>query len=225
MIRPINSEIQFHPKPIRYSDGRSSIVSIPNGYVQEALKTQDYQDLAKEFGLSVPLIRTVISVESSGNGFLIKEPSPARPKVRLESHWLYQLSAKPISKTRPDLSSKAWKPELVLGGSKEWNRLLDAMAFDSIAAIKSCSWGLGQVMGFNFQAAGCSTINQFVRENFAGEYWQARHMMNFIENNHILDELQRKDWEGFAYRYNGEGFRVNNYHGKLAAAYKRFSSR
>ncbi len=56
-----------------------------------------------------------------------------------------------------------WNRDLYKGGSAEWDeRLLDAMEFDEIQALKSASFGLGQVMGFNYTAAGCASIQQFI---------------------------------------------------------------
>jgi hypothetical protein len=222
-MKPVASGIEYSYPCIAYSDGRKSVCKIPSGYSQLALSEADYQDLSSEFGLEVALIKTVMDVESSGSGFLLNEPAPARPKILFEAQWFYKLTPKPVSKTRPDLSSPTWNRALYKGGSAEWSRLLDAMDFDEVQAVKSASFGLGQVMGFNYPAAGCSSLQQFIQENFAGEYWQARHMLNFIKNNNLLDELQRKDWAGFACGYNGPGYKANQYDIKLAQAYQRHS--
>ncbi|WP_062294649.1 N-acetylmuramidase family protein [Nostoc piscinale] len=221
MMKPVNTEIKYAFPLITYPDGRKSICNIPSGYVQSALSESDYKDLSNEFGLEVALVKAVMEVESNGSGFLLKEASPARPKILFEGHWFYKLTPKPVSKSRPDLSYPNWDKSKYKGGSSEWDRLLDAMAFDEIQALKSASFGLGQVMGFNYPAAGCASIQQFIQENFAGEYWQARHMMNFIVSNNLLDELKRKDWDGFARGYNGPGYKKNNYDTKLEAAYKK----
>lgn len=206
-----------------YTDRRKSLVSLPKGYVQSALADADYQTLSAEFGINVALIKTVIGVESAGSGFLLNEAAPARPKILFEARWFYDLTPQPVSKTRPDLSSPTWNRSLYKGGSAEWDRLMDAIGFDEVAALKSASWGMGQVMGFNFGVAGCASVQQFVTENFAGEYWQARHMLNFIKSNGLMDKLRRADWAGFARGYNGEGYRQNQYDRKLADAYRRFS--
>jgi hypothetical protein len=221
MIKPVPSGIEYVYPPVTYVDGRRTICKIPSGYVQPALSKSDYQDLSDEFDLEIALVKAVMEVESAGSGFLIKEPSPARPKILFEAHWFYKLTPKPVSKSRPDLSSREWDSNLYKGGSAEWDkRLFDAMEFDEIQALKSASFGLGQVMGFNYPAAGCASIQQFIQENFAGEYWQARHMMNFIVNNKLLDDLKRKDWNSFARGYNGVSFWKNEYHIKLAKAYE-----
>lgn len=221
-MKPVPSEIEYVYPPVTYPDGRRTICKIPSGYVQPALSKSDYQDLSDEFDLELALVKAVMEVESAGSGFLLKEPSPARPKILFEAHWFYKLTPKPVSKSRPDLSSPVWDRDLYKGNSAEWDkRLLDAMEFDEVQALKSASFGLGQVMGFNYTVAGCASIQQFIQENFAGEYWQARHMMNFIVSKDLLDDLKRKDWENFARGYNGPDFKKNKYDIKLANAYER----
>jgi hypothetical protein len=44
----------------------------------------------------------------------------------------------------------------------------------------------------------------------------------FIKNNKLQSYLQNKDWEGFAYRYNGPGYTDNMYHIKLERAYNKY---
>ena len=201
---------------------RQFIVNIPSGYEQKALAPEDYVKAASEFGLEVAVVRAVVEVEASGNGFLLNEPAPVRPKILFEAHHFYRLTPKPVSKTRPDLSSRRWNRSLYKGGSGEWKRLLDAMEFDPIPALKSASWGLGQVMGFNYKVAGCSSVEQMVVEAHQGEYQQLRHMLNFCKNNNLIPALQNKDWARFARGYNGSGYRQNKYDTKLANSYQRW---
>ena len=221
-MKLIPNGIEYVYPPAAYSDGRKSVCKIPSGYVQPALSKSDYQDLSHEFGLELALVKAVMDVESAGSGFLLKETAPARPKLLFEAQWFYALTPKPVSKSRPDLSSPTWDQSLYIGGSAEWDkRLFDAMEFDEIQALKSASFGLGQVMGFNYPAAGCNSIQQFIEENFAGEYWQARHMMNFIVHEKLLNHLKKHSWDKFALGYNGSGYRKNGYDIKLEEAYKK----
>ena len=73
-------------------------------------------------------------------------------------------------------------------------------------------------MGFNYEVAGCASIEEFVVQAFSGEAAQFNHMLNFINNNNLMDELRRGDWHGFARGYNGPGYEQNAYHTKLANA-------
>lgn len=208
--------------PNKTPDGRFVPVSwvgpIPG---QSAITADDIAVLADVWGINPCHLRAVLAVESAGSGFLLNEPPPTRPKILFEAHWFYKLTPKPVSKTRPDLSSRRWNRSLYKGGSAEWGRLRDAMEFDPLQALKSASWGLGQVMGFNYTVAGCETMEQFVVEAFTGEKEQFNHMLNFIDNNSLMGHLRAGRWAAFAKGYNGAGFRKNRYDEKLAAAARR----
>jgi hypothetical protein len=189
--------------------------------VQQALSDADLAQLADEYRVPVCHLRAVLRVESAGSGFLLAELMPARPKVLFEAHHFYRLSRVKVSKVRPDLSTPRWNRKLYKGGSAEWGRLSDAAQFDLYNALKSASWGLGQVMGFNFELAGCQSVAQFVFEAFKGEAAQFRHVLNFIDNSDLLGHLRAGRWASFARGYNGAGFRANRYDEKLAAAARR----
>ena len=197
------SNFALHLKPIYSHDKRKMIVSFPEGFVQEALGKEDLHNLAGEFGLPVPCVQAVMSVESGNSGFLLQEPSPTRPKILFEGHWFYKLSSQPVSKSRPDLSYPQWTTKYYRGGSFEWSRLIDAMAFDPIPALKSASWGLGQIMGFNYASCGYNSVEDFVIDMHKSEYHQAKAMFNFIKQNGLLGKLRGKNWAGFAKGYNG----------------------
>lgn len=208
--------------PNHTEDGRFIPVSwtgpIPG---QAAISEDDITEHADTWNVNPCHLRAVLRVESAGSGFLLSEPPPARPKILFEAHWFYKLTPLPVSRTRPDLSSRRWNRSLYKGGSAEWERLHDAMAFDPLQALKSASWGLGQVMGFNYTVAGCATMEQFVVESFTGEKAQFNHMLNFIDNNELMGHLRRGRWASFAKGYNGAGYRANRYDEKLAAAARR----
>jgi hypothetical protein len=78
-------------------------------------------------------------------------------------------------------------------------------------------------MGNNYKLAGCSSAQQMVEEAMASEVNQLKHMANFIKSANLLDELQRKDWAGFAKGYNGPQYAVNKYDEKLEAAYNKYA--
>jgi hypothetical protein len=204
---------------------RSFVVTIPPGVNQKALGAPEYQRAASEFGLEVATVRAVVEVEASGSGFLLNEVKPSRPKILFEAHIFYKETPKPVSRSRPDLSSPKWNRTLYKGGSAEWGRLLDAMSFDPIPALKSASWGLGQVMGFNHKLAGCATVEQMVVEAHQGEFEQLRHMLNFCKNNNLIRHLQQRNWAAFALGYNGSGYKANKYDEKLANSYRSWKQR
>jgi len=186
--------------------------------VQPALTDMDLLNVADMLDVPAAHVDAVRRVEAAGSGFLLKEAHPARPKILFEGHWFYKLTPVAVSRRRPDLSHPRWTKQHYKGGSAEWDRLRDACEFDFHNALKSASWGLGQVMGFNFELAGCGSVEEMVVEAFSGEAAQFGQMMRYIENTDLLPALRKGDWERFARGYNGPGYAQNNYHRKLAKA-------
>jgi hypothetical protein len=74
-------------------------------------------------------------------------------------------------------------------------------------------------MGFNHDAAGFETAGEFARYLSSSEANQIEAFARFVEKRHLLDELQRYDWVGFARQYNGVQYRANRYDERLARAY------
>lgn len=205
--------------PSTTKDGRFVPVTYPDLIPpQDSLSDKQKLIVAKAFDIPINHLNAVLKVESAGNGFLLKEKPPARPKILFERHVFYKVGGKGLSKERPDLSWSSWDKSFYKGGSAEWDRLKDAMAFNQVAALKATSWGLGQVLGMNFSQAGCATIEQFVEENFTSEFYQLQHMLNFIKNSGLLGHLQAGRWASFAKGYNGPMYKQNQYDSKLEVA-------
>lgn len=183
------------------------------------ISTNDLSKLCCDFGLELAAIQAFMTVESRGNGFL---PS-GRITILFERHVFYRESGiVPVSKTRPDLSNKF--PGGYLGGEKEWDRLNDAIEFHEIGALRSTSWGLGQIMGFNHKLAGYTTVKEMVADFSISEANQIKGMLNFIKSNHSLfNAIKRKEWEEVAKLYNGRNYKKNNYDVKLENAYKLYA--
>lgn len=223
----INKDFSFLKKP-EIINGKKVIVKMPPNWQQKKLSISDFEKLGDLFNLEKASIQAVMEIESSGSGFLLNEIYPARPKILFEGHIFYRQTVKPVSKTRPDLSHSSWTKKYYKGGSAEWERLLDAMEFDPIAAVKSASWGLGQIMGFNYELLGYSHVEDMIIDCHKGEYYQAKQIFNFCSNHpsgRVIKALKNKDWRTFAYFYNGESYQRNNYDVKLHNAYLKYSIR
>jgi len=101
--------------------------------------------------------------------------------------------------------------------------MLDRMiAIDANAALESCSWGLGQVMGAHWKKLGYPNVNVLAAEAKESVGGQVGLMGRFIEEFGLMKSLRTKDWAGFARKYNGPGYAKNQYDLKMAEAYQRF---
>ena len=181
----------------------------------KTLTELDYAMAAKFLNCEIAVIKAVKEVESAGSGFL---PN-GKPKILFEGHWFYKYTN---GKFR---SSNVSYPNWVRNyyNEDQHERLDKAAKLDRESALKSASWGMFQIMGGNYKKAGFNNLQNFVNAMYKDEASQLMAFCNFVKNSGLQDELQHKDWVGFAYGYNGSGYRVNNYHTKLANAYKKYS--
>jgi hypothetical protein len=105
---------------------------------------------------------------------------------------------------------------------ERYAQLADMMHLDPDAAIESCSWGLGQVMGAHWEKLGYPSARALAEEAQSGVAGQVRLMCRFIETQGLADALRRRDWPSFAAAYNGSGYAAQDYDGKMARAYEAF---
>jgi hypothetical protein len=184
------------------------------------LSGEDVTLIAGYLGCHVAAVRAVLAVESAGKGF----GPDGRPIILNEPHIFYRELGAGATRDRAvkgGLAYAKWgdKPYPKTQAARyEW--LAKAMAFNETAALKSCSWGLGQVMGFNHKVAGFDTVQAFVRAMTVSEGAQLYAMARFIVSNNLQRHMRSLDWTAFAKGYNGAGYAKNQYHTKLASAYK-----
>jgi hypothetical protein len=174
---------------------------------------------AKLIKTSTAEIQTFLEVETKGRGFDSKD----RPLILFERHWFHKFTRGIFDAKHPNISNS--KPGGYGTSASQYARFSEAFALDPIAAMKSASWGLGQVMGFNYAVAGYASVGEFVDAMKESEGKQLDAAVNFVLHNGLDDELRRHDWAGFARGYNGAGFKKNDYDTKLAAAFAKFSKR
>lgn len=167
-------------------------------------------------GVSEPEVWAVVTVETRGFGFL----QDRRPQILFERHIFHKLTDGRYDAGNADISSP--KTGGYIGGSGEYPRLEKAMQLDQTAALQSASWGIGQVMGSNYEVAGFNSVDDMVAEMVKDENAQLLAMANFIKGNGLDSALQHQNWETFARGYNGTNFKKNEYDIRLAAAHAKF---
>ncbi|UUZ68721.1 N-acetylmuramidase domain-containing protein [Polaromonas sp. P2-4] len=172
---------------------------------------------AGDIGIGLPALWAVMTVETKGCGFL----RDRRPLILFERHVFHKRTNGRFDATAPDLSD----PDpggYGAGGPFQHDRLARAIALDRRAALESASWGLGQVMGYNAASVGFADVEAMARAMSSSEDAQFQGMVGFITANKLSKFLQQGDWENFASRYNGPGFKKNRYDEKLAAEHARY---
>jgi hypothetical protein len=174
--------------------------------------------ICDNLGVSGPEVWAVLTVETRGFGFL----QDRRPQILFERHIFHSRTGGKHDAGNPDISNA--KRGGYAGGPGEYPRLEKAIKLDRQAALQSASWGIGQVMGFNFEVAGYATVDAMVEGMVKDENAQLLAMSNFIKGNKLAGALQRHDWAAFANGYNGASFKENQYDTKLAAAHAKYQT-
>jgi hypothetical protein len=164
-------------------------------------------------GVGPAEVWTVVTVETRGCGFL----ADRRPRILFERHIFHQRTNGAFDSVAPSLSSPLAGG--YIGGADEYSRLQAAMRLDRDAALKSASWGLGQVMGFNAALAGYPSAETMVREMVEREDAQLLAMANFLKAKRLDTHLVNHDWAQFAKGYNGAEFKRNQYDTRLASSF------
>ena len=169
-------------------------------------------------GVGEDEIHAILDVESAGTGF----DKQGRPRMLFEPHVFWRElgpGPKRDAAEKAGLAYPKWKRDYPVDS---YPRLLKAMAIDEERALRSASWGLGQVMGFNHARAGYPSARAMVESFRETEADQLAAMVTFIRASGLDDELRRHDWAGFARGYNGARFAANRYDKKLAAAFAKW---
>lgn len=178
----------------------------------------DLPRIAARIGVGEDEIHAVLDAETSGRGFDAK----GRPRMLFEPHIFWrELGPGPkrdVAATK-GLAYPTWRRDYP---KDSYPRLLSAMSIDKEAALRSASWGLGQIMGFNCVAAGYPSAEAMVEDFLDDEEQHLNAMVTFIVQTKLDGFLRARDWKGFARGYNGPGFAKNGYDRKLAAAFDKW---
>lgn len=191
-----------------------------NGFRGSAdrLDDLDIPHIASRIMVGEDELHAFMDVEANGSGF----DAAGRPKMLFEPHVFFR-NLDGEKRSRAVMRGLAYSKWGMKPYPKDsYQRLLAAMEIDETAALKSASWGLGQILGENHKAAGFDSPQEMVLEFMDDEATHLSAMVNFLIANRLDDELRRHDWVGLARGYNGPGYAKHNYHGRLAAAFKRW---
>ena len=192
------------------------------------LSEDDLRALADQLGLELALVKAVNEVESGGHGFI-----GDKPVILFEGHILWNQLKKHGLRPEDHIAGNEmilfprWTRDFYLGGLREYDRLETAKRIHPTAALESCSWGLFQIMGNNWEWLDYSSVEDFVRRMHLSEGEHIDAFGRFISKKKfkgvpLVDHLRNRDWAAFAEGYNGRGFRQNKYDTKLKRAFRKY---
>lgn len=200
----------------------------PAGSYLEGLRVQnaapltraDFEAVAGRLGCEWEAVAAVAEVESGPLGGF---GADGRPVILFERHLFSRKTNSRFDASHPNVSNRT------PGGyprsqADRWAQLTQAYALDAEAALASASYGRFQVLGQNYPNLSMPNAHEYVSKLARSERDQLEAFEGFIRANSLADELQRKDWTGFASRYNGPGYAANQYDTKMAQAYARIKA-
>ena len=222
----MNNLIQSFVKAITTIFQKRVVVSNKTEMVEKkvskiGITEEDYKNAARSLGCDVEAIKAFAKVESRGSGFL----SDGRPVILFERHIFHRfLKQKGLSCSDTTICST--RSGGYLGGSKEHDRLEKAVKIDRESALQAASWGMFQVMAFNWKLCGYTSLQDFINAAYRSESDHINMFVGFIKANRtLLEAVRNKNWDIAARIYNGPGYKKNAYDVKLAKAYDEELSR
>lgn len=112
----------------------------------------------------------------------------------------------------------------VNGVENEYKRLEKAKTIDIEAALMSASYGLFQIMGFNYKTSGFTSASEMYAECARSERNQLNAFCNFVLNDHrLIDSLRKQAMTDFAVAYNGPA--QSGYDTRLLAALNKWKAK
>lgn len=186
------------------------------------LAEADYIRAASALKVEVAAVKAVKEVETGGRGGFLSE---GRPTILFEGHIFWSqlkkngMNPESYVKGNEDILYPKWTKEHYKGGLDEYKRLSKALKIHDKSAVCSASWGLFQIMGFNYSACGCVNARTFVEKMCSNEGAQLDLFVAFLQSNGWDKYLRNLDWTGFAKHYNGPSYAQNKYDEKLQKAY------
>jgi hypothetical protein len=198
--------------PPNLGGSRGSARSASFAEVLDILNTE-----APKYGLDPRVLRAVMQAESGQQPF----GPDGKIIIRFEPHVFARATAvKALGLKRLPTDEEAnqygakvlnpgmttmWEGRTRVGGqAAEWETLARARAIDEHAAISSTSFGLGQVMGFNYKLAEYPSPTAMFEDFQTSGVAQALGMLRMIKNvPKQLKALKALDFPAFVASYNG----------------------
>lgn len=155
---------------------------------------------AQRFDLPVDSALAVFYVESK-NAY---DPKTGLLIIRFEPHVFKRKSGKEINWSRGKQEA-------------EWRNFTRASEVNQEAALLSCSYGLPQLMGFNWGVTEHDGPKSMVMAFQDSCIEQVKGFFGYVKSRKLAKAIQERDWRTFARKYNGAG-RVDIYSTNLGKA-------
>lgn len=215
--------------PSQGESGKQQLVTQATCDGNVTLSDADFKNAALLLGngIEVNILKAFAVVESGGrSGF-----GPAlMPVAAYEGHIFRKYTKQEYDKAYPLLSyaylQKAgpqWRANNK-DQATTWKTLLAAFNLDPEAALMAVSYGMFQIMGFNFAACGFKDVFAFVAAMKLNAGAQLMAFVNFCKKNPaLIKAMKNKDYAAMARNYNGADY--GNYDVLIKKAYENFQGK
>ena len=143
---------------------------------------------AKTYNLSVITSLAVFQVESKR----AYDPTTGLLIIRFEPHIFKRYTGRDVHAPHKKQSN-------------EWQSLATAYEIDAEAALLSTSYGLPQLMGFNWKVTPFDSVHSMVAAFQNSCEAQIMGFFEFVAHNNLIDAIQNQHWTQFVSGYNGPG--------------------
>ncbi len=206
--------------PMDWEGGKAVMPDSDEQVRYKTLTDADFEIVARELGVEVAAIKAVVRIEAGAamEGFW----APGVPIVNFDRSMYRKYGSKAVNK-RGDKNAKV--PAGLTGYPlRKWTTLTKMRRINAEGADMGTFWGMFQIGGFSYKVCGCETIQEFVRLMSRSEFDQLELFAAFVVNTGYVEYIRRKDWAGFARRYNGPSYAKRGYHRRMAAEYAKYKN-
>jgi hypothetical protein len=188
------------------------------------INNNHFETLANELGVEKEVLKAVALTET-GNRGAFQRSNPRHATILYERHYMKRFLKAKFSASKVTSLQKKYPNLIGSQGnygkfSAQITKLERAKKLDKNSAIKSCSWGRFQVMGkyYNYLY---STPQELEKAHNQCELQHLALFKEYLKKHNLIKPMREKNWNTIAYRYNGAGYKKNNYHIKMKTKYNQ----
>lgn len=204
------------PKSVEPNSGDLSFMQdkVQRGKPKD-LTEADFDRVASQLKIETATLIAFARVEGRETGFL----KDGRPSISFEGHHFHNFTKGQFA-DYSDVSHPTWTKNHSKIGSAEYARLSKAYSLSEHGALMATAWGMFEILGKHYKAAGFLNVESFVNAQFVSEGQQLETLGVYIASKELLlESLRNKDWDQVASEYNGKKS-INIYGKKLREAYQ-----
>lgn len=183
----------------------------------EALTPKGFVAACESLDCKAAELWAVLDVVSGGYGF-----GPDRRPLMVFERQVFHRETGGRVVDAPDISARK-AGGYGSAGPRQYERLLKAMEVDRNAALRSASWGIGQLSAANHARAGYDEVEAFIEAMTVSEDNQLSAFVNHLRRRGLNTLIRTQNWTEFSRQYYGVDYRDGMFEPRLRAAFAKFS--